>query len=98
MINAINFATRNCEVSIGLKADASAKVCFVTAGWQLDIGYNVFFQEAEKVCIKTDARAQSILAYLLLKASKEYAQCVILFVWRCGSSTSSSTHQYFAAQ
>ncbi len=54
MINAINFATRSCEVSIGLKADASAKACFFTNGWEGAVGYNIFFQECERICIHTD--------------------------------------------
>ncbi len=52
-INAINFATRNCKVSIGLQVDASAKFFVAIQGWQLDIGYNAFYQEAETVCIHT---------------------------------------------
>ena len=54
VINAINFATRNCEVAIGLKADWSAKICLGAGGWTWDIGYNVFFQDSEKICIRTE--------------------------------------------
>ncbi len=54
LINAINFATRNCEVSIGIQSDVSAKLCFLNRGWAFDLGYNFYFQEKEKVCIKTE--------------------------------------------
>ena len=54
LINAINFATRNCEVRIGLEADVSAKIFFTSGGWTLDLGYNYFFRDREKICIKTD--------------------------------------------
>lgn len=54
LINAINFATRNCEVSIGLQADVSAKLCFFDRGWSFDLGYNFYFQDRERVCIKTE--------------------------------------------
>ena len=54
LMNAINFATRNCEVHVGLKADVSAKICLTKCGWTLDAGYNFFYRTEEKVCIKTE--------------------------------------------
>ncbi len=54
MINAINFATRNCEVSVGLIADVSVKAFVAANGWEFDLGYNFYFREREKVCIKTE--------------------------------------------
>ncbi len=54
MINAINFATRNCEVSLGLVSDISIKFFIGGNGWDFDLGYNFFFREAETVCIKTE--------------------------------------------
>jgi len=54
MINAINFATRNAEVSIDYKIDYSGKILLQTCNWMFDFGYNVYFQSAETVCIKTD--------------------------------------------
>ena len=54
MINAINFATRNCVVSIGPMADISAKAFISSYGWEFDIGYNFYYRHREKVCIKTE--------------------------------------------
>lgn len=54
MINAINFATRNCQVSVNYKIDLSAKLAFTFNFWMLDIGYNFYMKDAEKVCIKTE--------------------------------------------
>lgn len=54
LINAINFATRNVDVIIGYKVDASVKFYIQRCGWQFDLGYNVYSREKEKVCLKTD--------------------------------------------
>ncbi len=54
MINAINFATRNCEVKVGLLADISLKAFIAVNGWEFDIGYNFYYRHCENVCIKTD--------------------------------------------
>ena len=54
MINAINFATRNAEVSINYKIDYSAKLLLQRCNWMFDFGYNIYFQSDETVCIKTD--------------------------------------------
>lgn len=53
MINAINFATRNCEVSIAYKIDYSVKLFLQACNWMFDFGYNIYAQADEKVCIKT---------------------------------------------
>ena len=39
---------------LGLQADVSTKLCFFNRGWAFDLGYNFYFQEKEKVCIKTE--------------------------------------------
>ena len=52
-INAINFATRNCKVSIPLKADISVKGYIAGGGWELDLGYNVYYRAKEELCIST---------------------------------------------
>ncbi|MBA2307128.1 hypothetical protein H0W26_03280 [Candidatus Dependentiae bacterium] len=52
-INAINFATRNCKVSIPFKADISVKGYIAGAGWEFDLGYNFYFRAKEELCIKT---------------------------------------------
>ena len=54
LINAINLATRNCEVSVSFKTDASIKFFVQSGGWQADIGYNIYYKDAECVRIKTD--------------------------------------------
>ncbi len=54
LMNAINFATRNCEVHVGLKSDVSAKICISAGGWDIDAGYNFFYRNKETVCIKTE--------------------------------------------
>lgn len=53
MINAINFNTRNCEVRVGFKADVSGKLFIAAGGWEVDLGYNFYYREREKICIKT---------------------------------------------
>ena len=53
LINAINFTTRNCEVSVGAQVDFSAKLFARYGGWEIDIGYNFFQRESEKICLKT---------------------------------------------
>lgn len=54
MINAINFATRNACVTVDYKVDLSAKLAFTSNFWMVDIGYNFYMKDAEKVCIKTE--------------------------------------------
>lgn len=54
LMNAINFATRNCLVEVGLQSDVSGKFCLTKGGWTLDVGYNFFYRSKERVCIKTD--------------------------------------------
>lgn len=54
LLNAINFATRNCEVRVGLQTDVSCKLCLSKGGWTLDAGYNFFYRSKERVCIKTE--------------------------------------------
>ncbi len=54
LMNAINFATRDCEVHVGLMSDVSGKL-FISAGnWAIDAGYNFWYRNKETVCIKTD--------------------------------------------
>jgi len=54
MINAINFATRNCEVTVNFQADLATKFVFNCNFWMIDVGYNFYIRDAEKVCIKTE--------------------------------------------
>jgi hypothetical protein len=54
MINAINFATRNCEVKVGLIADVSVKAFIAVNGWEFDLGYNFYYREGEKISLKTE--------------------------------------------
>nr|MBA3752104.1 hypothetical protein [Candidatus Dependentiae bacterium] len=52
-INAINFATRNCKVTVPLKTDISAKWYLASKSWEFDIGYNFYFRSKEHLCIRT---------------------------------------------
>lgn len=54
MINAINYNTRNCQVSLGYKVDYSIKFVFEYNCITLDLGYNIYAKAGEKVCIKTE--------------------------------------------
>lgn len=54
MINAINYNTRNCDVYVGYKVDASAKIVLEFCSWAFDVGYNIYAKSGEKVCIKTE--------------------------------------------
>lgn len=53
-INAINFTTRNADVSIRYKIDFSTKLAFTLGGWNIDLGYNIYARDRECVCIKTE--------------------------------------------
>jgi hypothetical protein len=53
LTNAINFATRNAEVSIAGKGEAVAMLSYITNGFGWDVGYNIYGRSEEKVCIKT---------------------------------------------
>lgn len=54
LINAINFATRQAEVKIDFKVDVAAKLYIEYCSWIFDVGYNIYAQDEEKVCLKTD--------------------------------------------
>jgi len=53
-INAINFATRNAIVGIRVKGDLTVKLAYRNDSWTIDLGYNIFGQSKEELCIKTD--------------------------------------------
>jgi hypothetical protein len=53
-INAINYNTRNALVSIKVKGDLTVKLAYRNDSWTIDLGYNIYGQSAEEVCIKTD--------------------------------------------
>lgn len=52
LINAINFATRNTEVKIGLKGDFSIKLALSDGPYTFDLGYNIYGHTREELCIK----------------------------------------------
>ncbi|MBA3954350.1 hypothetical protein H0X48_03480 [Candidatus Dependentiae bacterium] len=54
LINAINFNTRNAEVHIGYKVDLSAKIAWSIGNIMVDVGYNFYARDKERVCIVTD--------------------------------------------
>lgn len=53
LINAINFNTRNCEVSIDAKGEAALMLSYVRQGLGFDFGYSIYGRTKENVCIKT---------------------------------------------
>ena len=52
LINAINFVTRDADVTIKLKADFSAKLSYYHCNFGFDFGYNIYGNTKEEVCIK----------------------------------------------
>lgn len=54
LINAINFTTRNCEVTIDYKVDFSAKLEMSICSWIMDFGYNIYTRDREKIRIETE--------------------------------------------
>lgn len=54
IINAIDFATRNCDVTVPINGDFAIKASWRSESWQFDLGYNIWGKSAEKVCIKTN--------------------------------------------
>lgn len=53
MINAINFATRNCNVRINAQGEFSIALCVRNDSWVGNIGYNIWGKTKETVCIAT---------------------------------------------
>lgn len=51
IINGINFTSRPARVSIGVKGDASVKLCYNSPCFSVDIGYNFYGNTSEKINI-----------------------------------------------
>ncbi len=52
LINAINFATREAQVDVKVKADFSAKLSYYHCDFGFDFGFNIYGNTQEHVCIK----------------------------------------------
>lgn len=51
LINAINYTTRRATVSVPVRGDFSAKLAFTFGNSTVDVGYNIYGNSREKVCI-----------------------------------------------
>lgn len=52
LINAINFTTRNVKSSIGVTGDATLAFIYRHKGFSLQLGYNIFGRQQEKLCLQ----------------------------------------------
>jgi hypothetical protein len=50
-INAINFATRNAQVTIGAEGEFKAELLYRQGCWKAGLGYNFYGRSHEEVCI-----------------------------------------------
>lgn len=71
LMNAINFATRNCEVHVGLKSDVSAKAYVSAGNWALDAGYNFWYRNKETICIRTECPCYLDQRFLGFKGTEQ---------------------------
>ncbi len=55
LINAINFTTRPVDVSVAAKGDISAKICYRSPCFIIDLGYNFYGQTDERLRLKNCA-------------------------------------------
>lgn len=51
-IPGINFATRNVTSSIGVQGDASLRFIYRHNGFSMQVGYNIFGRQEEKLCFR----------------------------------------------
>ncbi len=49
LINAVNFTTRKIKSSFSVQGDASLRLLYLTCGWAVGIGYNIFGRSEEKI-------------------------------------------------
>lgn len=52
IINAINYNTRFADVKVNVKGDAMIEFLYRNCGWMLGIGYNIYGNSREDICIK----------------------------------------------
>lgn len=57
LINGINFATRKADVKISVKGDATLRFVYSHGGFNVGLGYNVYGQAQESICLKNEAIA-----------------------------------------
>lgn len=56
LINAINFTTRAACVGMALKGDASLRLMYRDNHWNAGVGYNIYGQSHEEVCINASQK------------------------------------------
>ena len=56
--NLVNLSTLDAESSFGIEADASVAVDYVSNGWNMAVGYNIWGRSAEKLTITGSLEAQ----------------------------------------
>lgn len=61
LINGINFATRFVQVKVPVKGDATLRCIWHHERWDFGVGYNIYGQSSERLCIKPDAAPCSAL-------------------------------------
>jgi hypothetical protein len=53
LIPAINYSTRNVKSSIGVTGDATVALLYKNNGFTVELGYNIFGRQREKLCLRT---------------------------------------------
>jgi len=51
LINGINFATRNVSSKVAVRGDASLRFIFHSSDWDIGLGYNIYGQSSENLCL-----------------------------------------------
>lgn len=64
LINGINFATRNADVSIAIKGEAMVEFVYRNGGLRLGLGADLWGMTKEKICIKSGAACSTLDADL----------------------------------
>lgn len=52
LINAINYNTRFADVKVNVKGDAMIEFLYRNCGWMVGLGYNIYGNSREDICIK----------------------------------------------
>jgi hypothetical protein len=60
LINGINFATRNADVSVAIKGEAMLEFVYRNGGFRFGVGGDVWGMTKEKICIKSGAACSTL--------------------------------------
>lgn len=60
LINGINFTTRFTQVKVPVKGDATVRVIWERPCWDFTLGYNIYGQSSERICIKPESPCNAI--------------------------------------